>query len=127
MSLRSACFIDIAFFLVKGKPSGLWISQVPNCQDFQIIRCWICRILLYIIKFVNDSCVVWLQRQQFNAFCGNKMDTSLICRVCQKCCWWCFLFLSWISSRFFSFSMWLLHVLLLSEMKPPVHKHFTYF
>jgi len=115
------------FFLVKSKTSGLGTTQVQNCQDFQIIRCWISRILLYIIKFVNDSCALWLQRQQFNAFCGNNMDTSLWYVGCAKnvvddpCC------LSQISSIFFfSFSMWLLHVLILSEMEPPVHKHFTY-
>jgi hypothetical protein len=48
MSLRSTCFTDEHF---SDKEQNVWsrdYSQVPNYQDFKIIRHGINRILLYI-------------------------------------------------------------------------------
>ena len=49
MSIRSACFIDEALFLVKSKTSRSWdySSQVLDYQDFWIIGCQIKGVLIY--------------------------------------------------------------------------------
>ena len=60
MSLRSACFTDEFYFLVKKENIRFWNCslQILDYHDFGIIRHQINRVLLYNIEFINHSCLV---------------------------------------------------------------------